>query len=173
MGIRSFTKIENYFKVIYAGRKLASSYIFTGSEEEFRIRGAKFVAKLANCLQEPKPCKVCEVCRKIEEELHENILFVTSEKKIGIDTIRRIQKFVSFRAFSSGAKVVIINRAQNMSSEAANAFLKVLEEPPGGTIIILLVPDLANLLPTITSRCQIIRFSISYAERERFFISKF
>lgn len=87
---------------------------------------------------------------------HPDFMYLTLDISIGIDQVRRIKHFVGLRPYSEIYKVAYIEEAQNLTVEAQNAFLKTLEEPPERTIIILTAPSIDNLLPTITSRCQII-----------------
>jgi len=168
MRIGSLSKIEEYFKIVFEKGRLVSSYIFTGGGDKFRIEEAKFLAKLVNCTGNPKPCGYCSVCQKIDEGIYGDVLFIESEKRISIGIIRYIQKFASLKSFSSPYKVVIINEAQYLTPDAANAFLKILEEPPSHVIFILLTSELRNILPTIISRCQVVRLKIRRSDKEKF-----
>ncbi len=78
---------------------------------------------------------------------------------IKIEQVREVDRFMSFKAFSGTFRAVIIRQAEMMSPEAANAFLKTLEEPPAGSLLILNVTELMNVLPTIVSRCQKVVFN--------------
>ena len=76
-------------------------------------------------------------------------------KSIGIKEIRELKKKISHKPFGQKYKIIFIKHAEALTTEAQNALLKTLEEPPGHTIIILSVPSPASLLPTIQSRCRI------------------
>ncbi|RMG67030.1 MAG: hypothetical protein D6715_05610, partial [Calditrichaeota bacterium] len=78
---------------------------------------------------------------------------------IGIDTIRRLKKEAGFHLAEGRRKVFLISQAEQMRPEAANALLKLLEEPPPNLLLILTTANLHRLLPTVRSRCQILRFS--------------
>ncbi len=78
------------------------------------------------------------------------------EDSIGIDKVREVIKFCSFKPYYSGYKTVVVVNAQALTIEAQNALLKTLEEPPAQTLIFLLCPNSQSLLPTVLSRCQII-----------------
>jgi len=79
------------------------------------------------------------------------------EKKIGIDTIRRLQIWLQKKPYQALKKIVLVKKAENLTIPAQNAFLKILEEPPKNSIIILTVQNTNLLLSTITSRCHIVR----------------
>ncbi len=88
---------------------------------------------------------------------HPDLLYFPIESKHGIETAREIKKHFSTKPFQLKGKAVVLEDAANLSSEAQNAILKTLEEPPVNAILILGASSDAKLLPTILSRCQIIR----------------
>ena len=105
------------------------------------------------------PCCRCSSCRKIESGNHPDIIHIRpSGNIIKIAQIRNLCHILTMKPYEAKMRVVIISEAQHMNLEAANALLKVLEEPPEQTLIILTAVNTANLMPTIVSRCQVIRF---------------
>lgn len=84
-----------------------------------------------------------------------DFILITPENSIGIKKIREVISIINLKPYQSPLKIVVIEDAQKLTIEAQNAFLKTLEEPPENTIIILLVENPDQLLPTIVSRCQI------------------
>ena len=105
------------------------------------------------------PCGHCKSCRKIEAGNHPDIIRVTpSGPYIKISQIRSLCQTLAMKPYEAKRRVVIITGAQGMNPAAGNAFLKMLEEPPLRTILILLATHTSDLLPTIVSRCQQIRF---------------
>jgi DNA polymerase-3 subunit delta' len=107
-------------------------------------------------------CGVCPSCRKVAGGNHGDIHFVEplpDKRDISIDQLREIQRELSLRPYEAPRKACIMEPAERMSVNAANSLLKTLEEPPGNAIIILLTENANILLPTIRSRCQLIRFS--------------
>ena len=105
------------------------------------------------------PCGVCKVCRKIKSGSHPDIILIKpSGQFIKIEQIRDLRLIITMKPYSAKLRVVIIDDAQTMNQAAANALLKVLEEPPDRTVFILIAKNKRDLLPTITSRCQPIRF---------------
>lgn len=106
------------------------------------------------------PCGICRSCRKIESDNHPDIIRVRpSGAFIKIDQIRALCQTLAMKPYEAGMRVVLIFDAQTMNPSAGNALLKVLEEPPAGTILILLASHSSDLLPTIVSRCRHIRFN--------------
>ncbi|NNG02451.1 MAG: DNA polymerase III subunit delta' [Desulfobacteraceae bacterium] len=111
------------------------------------------------------PCGICRECRRIESGLHPDIVDIKPNGAyIRIDQIRELCNTLSMKPYESGLRFVIISDAQVFTPEAANAILKVLEEPPDRTILILTSQQTSDLLPTIVSRCQQIRFNPISAE---------
>src|SRR3989344_1386575 len=162
---------------------LGHAYLFAGSEgigkKEFTT---KFV-KLVNCLKPDVKqfCGECQNCVLIEKGSFPDLLVVASqnstssqkdgEDKMEIDVaqIRDAQNFLSYKAYYGNYKVVIVEHAERMNVEAQNCFLKTLEEPRGKTLIILISPKPDMLLPTISSRCQMLKFfgSKDYAKEDQ------
>ncbi|MBT8373136.1 MAG: DNA polymerase III subunit delta' [Deltaproteobacteria bacterium] len=105
------------------------------------------------------PCGDCKSCRKIQAHNHPDIIRVKpSGPFIKIDQIRTLCQALTMRPYEAKIRVVIISDAQAMNPAAGNALLKVLEEPPARTHLILVTEHPSDLLPTIISRCQHIRF---------------
>jgi len=105
-------------------------------------------------------CGQCRSCRKIEAGSHPDVLTVRpSGQLIRIDQIRELGHALSMKPFEAKHRVVIIADAQRMNPSAGNALLKMLEEPPDRTILILVATRRSDLLPTIVSRCQHLRFN--------------
>jgi len=104
-------------------------------------------------------CAVCDTCRRVRLGLHPDVEIVSAEGAfITIDQIRAINKDVVLRPFEARARVYVLFDAENMNREAANAFLKTLEEPPGHSHFILVSSSPEELPPTIVSRCQKVPF---------------
>lgn len=92
---------------------------------------------------------------------HPDVLYFKAGEKLGIEQARKIKEHFSLKPYSLKGRVVIIEDASVMTHEAQNALLKTLEEPPKEAILILCASSDANLLPTILSRCEIIRIQNS------------
>ncbi len=107
-----------------------------------------------------RPCGVCKPCRKIKTGNHPDIHIVEpSGRYIRIDRIRDLLSSLDMRPYEAMRRFVIITNVQHMNAEAANSFLKMLEEPPERTFLILTAGQKSDLLPTIVSRCQHFHFN--------------
>jgi len=141
--------------------RIPSALLFAGEPGIGKRYTAINFAKALNCLnQEHDSCDACPSCKKIDSGIHPDLLFLRPEKgEIRIDEIRAIEEALSFRPFEGKRKVVIIDDAEKMNHSACNAFLKTLEEPPSGSVIILVTSSPDSLPSTIRSRCCRINFS--------------
>lgn len=141
--------------------RLRGSYLFTGEEGLGKKLIAKTLAKALNCENQAlDSCDSCASCLKIEKGQHPDVHYLNAEDSdsIKIEYIRQLQKDIALRPYMGEKKVFILDNAHNLTSEAANALLKILEEPPGNSLIILISSKPALLFKTIISRCKILRF---------------
>ncbi len=149
---------------------VSHAYLFAGPEGVGKRLTAVNFAKAINCSPlEPHgdklakaedSCDMCLSCKKIDGLNHPDIAMIAPEDgSIKIEAIRGLQGRLSFKPYEGKKKIAIITGAEDMTDEAVNAFLKTLEEPPGETVIILITSNLHSLLPTVISRCQIIKFN--------------
>jgi len=105
------------------------------------------------------PCGTCKQCKKILSENHADILHIRpSGSQIKISQIRSLAQTLSLKPYEAKLRTIIIYNAQYLNPSAGNALLKLLEEPPDRTVFILTAPQSSDMLPTIISRCQPIRF---------------
>lgn len=145
-------------------KRLGRSFLFYGPLSVGKFFTAKQFAKSLNCESNlgDDSCDNCITCRSSDNlqypDLHCLDLSNDSDS-IKIEQIRSMQNDINLRPYSSNFKVFIINNCQVLTPEAANCLLKVLEEPPSDSVIILITPSLRSLLPTIVSRCQKVKFS--------------
>ena len=120
--------------------------------------------KLLNCQDknfESRPCLTCRSCSDIEKNVHPDLTIVEPQegKEIKISQIRDLQNSLSLKPYSAPFKAAIIDKAHLLNQEAQSAFLKILEEPRGNSLFILVSEYPEMLLPTILSRVERIRFS--------------
>ena len=105
-------------------------------------------------------CKICHNCKRIANTSHPDFIEIIEESAtIKIDTIRELQKRLAFPPFESARRFVMIHDIHKMQDAAANCLLKTLEEPEEHTTFILITSQIQRLLPTIISRCQVVRFA--------------
>ncbi len=151
--------IAQFHQAIRSDR-IGGSYLFSGPSQIGKGTVARFFAKIV-CCPEPdeEPCENCVSCHKVDADNHPDVLIVRPLGTwIKIDQIREFQKRIIYRPVESSRKIVIVQEAERMNLEAANCLLKTLEEPPSQAVLILLTANRDVLLPTITSRCQIVQF---------------
>ncbi|MEN6439083.1 MAG: DNA polymerase III subunit delta' [Syntrophobacter sp.] len=137
------------------------AFLFSGMTGTGKLATAREFAKVLECFhpRDFDSCDECASCRKIDEGIHPDFIQVRSDgASIKIDQIRELRERFRFRPFEGKWRVVIIEDAQKLREEAANAILKILEEPPRGNIFIMLAPEAQMLLQTIVSRCCHVRF---------------
>lgn len=137
------------------------AYLFAGPAGTGKRSVARLCAMTALCRGEKKPCGVCGPCRRVLAGTHPDVHTVVPErgkKKIGVDVLRAAIEEVGTRSFEDGVKVMLFPDAEQMTEAAQNCLLKTLEEPPAGTVFFLMTDQPGALLPTIVSRCRVIRF---------------
>jgi len=144
-----------------ANKRIAHAYLFCGPDGVGKSLVARVLASTLNCKDRGlEPCGVCLSCMKAESGNHPDIIPVRTEKaSISVDDIRELQRSMQKKPYEGGLKVYIIYEAHKMTEQAQNALLKTLEEPPGHIIIIMLAVSQYELLSTIISRCQVIKFT--------------
>jgi DNA polymerase-3 subunit delta' len=141
--------------------RVPSSLLFTGDSGIGKKLTALNYAKALNCLDpvDHDACNRCISCRKIDGAIHPDVhVFVPDDDEIKIEMIRRAEEILSLTPLEGRRKVLIIDNAECMNTNAANAFLKTLEEPDEHSIIILVTSNAEGMLDTIRSRCMRVPF---------------
>lgn len=140
--------------------RVAHAYLFTGPEGVGKRKTALTWAEALNCLAGGADgCGKCNNCRRIQAGTFPDVKEIEPEgSSIKIAQIRSIFKEIYFRPLEGRYKVYIIAAADKMTEEAANSFLKLLEEPPAYAVFVLITSQINLLLPTVISRCQIVPF---------------
>ena len=143
--------------LLYSNR-IPHAFLFEGQKGIGKKRIALEMARGICCSSaDTKPCGTCSSCIKASHGNHPEIKLIEEDSSIKIETIRELQKEIQLKPYEGAKKVFIINNAERMTTQAQNALLKTLEEPPGYASIILLTNNAASLLPTIISRCQLLK----------------
>jgi DNA polymerase-3 subunit delta' len=149
---------------LLTSRSIPHALLFTGIDGVGKRTAATAFAMACNCTgtrveERGEACGECTACRKIAADRHPDVLRVSpSGLQIKIDQIRRLCQSLAMKPYEARMRVAIVAEAHRMNPAAGNALLKMLEEPPDRTVLILTAPQTADLLPTIVSRCQHIRF---------------
>jgi DNA polymerase-3 subunit delta' len=135
---------------------IAHAYLLVGPRHVGKGTLATNLAQALNCEGPALPCGQCRSCQRIREGKHSDVtpIGLDSRTEIGIDDIRGLQRSANLPPYEGKCKVFIIDDAEYLSTEAANALLKILEEPPPRVVWLLLAADEERLLPTVISRCQ-------------------
>ena len=145
----------------FARGRYVHAYLLTGPGGTGKRSAAQLCAMAALCRGEKKPCGACGPCRRVLSGTHPDVHTVVPEKGkqiIGVGVMREVLDTVSVKSFEDGAKVILIPQAERMNAAAQNCLLKTLEEPPERTVFFLITDQPAALLPTIVSRCRVVRF---------------
>lgn len=157
-------------RALSAGR-VAHAYLFVGPEGVGKATVAWSFAKALQCpRQEGDACETCDSCVKVSHGNHPDVIGVEpTGSQIRIDQIRDLQRQMIHRPLEGRWRTIVMDRAQDMTPHAANALLKILEEPPEGNVMILIALSTSSLLPTVVSRCQALHFPpLSPSEISRF-----
>lgn len=138
------------------GGRVGHAYLFSGPRGTGKTSTAKILAKALNCEQGPtaEPCGECESCRRIADGTSMDVMEIDAASNRGIDEIRELRETVKFAPAMGRYKVYIIDEVHMLTSEAFNALLKTLEEPPPNVVFILATTELQKVPATIQSRCQ-------------------
>jgi DNA polymerase III subunit gamma/tau len=148
--------ITNILKNAIATNKIAHAYLFCGPKGSGKTTVARLLAKAINCEDKSssEPCNKCSSCKDVIDNRAMDILEVDAASHRGIDEIRELRESVHFAPSKLKYKVFILDEAHQLTSGAANAFLKMLEEAPSHVIFILATTEPQKMISTIISRCQ-------------------
>ncbi|MGD0745763.1 MAG: hypothetical protein ABSA45_11475 [Verrucomicrobiota bacterium] len=149
--------------------RLGHAYLFTGHQLERLELLARTLAKTLNCRKPVKTggvatdcCDDCPTCRKIDNDTHPDLHWARPESKsrvVTIEQMRELMREMQLKPTEAEYKVAIITAADRLNTQAANAFLKTLEEPPARSVLILLTTEPQRILKTVLSRCLRLNFS--------------
>ena len=139
--------------------RLASAYLLCGPAHIGKRAVALGLAKALNCLSASAPCGRCDQCSRIEAGSHPDVRVleiseIDNRRVISIEVVRDVLRQVLIKPFQGQWRVIVVDGADLLSDEAANALLKTLEEPPPQVVFMLLTTNITRVLHTIRSRCQ-------------------
>jgi len=155
--------------------RVPHAYLFSGPEGVGKKKAARAWAQILLCQNRPTPvtvCGTCPPCQKAETESVANLIWVDfafqaalkeeevgTQKSLKIDTVRALERQLHMRPAEGTGTIAVISPADLLTGDASHALLKIVEEPPTGTHLVLIAQEAGSLLPTIRSRCQRVRFS--------------
>ncbi|HYK62806.1 MAG TPA: DNA polymerase III subunit gamma/tau, partial [Bryobacteraceae bacterium] len=147
--------------------RIAHGYIFSGQRGTGKTTVARILARCLNCEKGPTatPCGVCASCKEIAAGSGLDVIEIDAASNRGINEMRELRENVRFRPARDRYKIFIIDEAHQITSEAFNALLKTLEEPPEWVVFLLCTTEAHKIPVTIASRCQQFNFrSVDFNE---------
>jgi len=167
-------RIKHILRLSLKKGRVPNSLLFCGPEGVGMLDMALALAKALMCeKKQDEACETCSVCRAIHLDRDENrypdFMFYYPEKDVlEIKFMRELKELAYVRPMLGGRRVFIVDGAEKMNAESGNSILKILEEPPPYTYIILIATNSEKVLPTIKSRCQVLSFApISQSDIEK------
>src|SRR4029077_12558048 len=157
------TTLENAI----AQNRIAHGYIFSGQRGTGKTTVARILARCLNCIQGPTatPCGVCASCIETPLGNAPDVIEIDAASNRGINEMRELRDNVRYRPARDRYKVFIVDEAHQITSEAFNALLKTIEEPPSWVIFVLCTTEAHKIPATIASRCQHFSFrSVAFDE---------
>jgi DNA polymerase III subunit gamma/tau len=135
---------------------VSHAYLFAGPRGSGKTTIARLLAKAVNCenRKDAEPCNKCSSCLEINQGKAIDLIEIDAASNRGIDEVRSLREGIKFSPTRLKYKVFIIDECHQLSKDAANALLKMLEEPPSHAIFILATTEIHKMIPTIISRCQ-------------------
>ena len=157
-GIFGQPRVREFFRATISSGRVTHAYLFTGPAGSNKTAAAYAFAQAIIC--EKHGCQECDDCRRAERKKHPDVRYYAPEGVHGylVDQVRDIVADSMLAPIRAKRKVYILDRVDLLGVQAANAFLKTLEEPPEGVVFILLGRTREAVLPTIVSRCQVVPF---------------
>jgi len=133
------------------------AYLFSGPKGVGKRTLAALLGQGFLCSQAQKPCGQCPSCRRMLDGNHPDVMILKDEKSIKVDAVRELIRQASEHTYEGGKRIIMIHGAEKMTAQAQNSLLKTLEEPNEETVFLLTSDDATQLLPTIVSRCRVLK----------------
>lgn len=157
--------VRDFLRATVSSGRVSHAYLFCGPAGSNKTVAAYAFAQGIMCPKGPKGprggmCGACDACSRILRRKHPDVRFFAPEGAAGylVEQVRSIVADTSLAPIQAQRKVYILDRVDLLGTQAANAFLKTLEEPPADVVLILLARTRESVLPTIVSRCQVVPF---------------
>ncbi|MBC2888813.1 ATP-binding protein [Gordonibacter massiliensis (ex Traore et al. 2017)] len=164
-GILGQPQVREFLRTSVANGRVTHAYLFTGPAGSNKTMAAYALAQALLCPKGPHgprggQCGACDTCGRVMRKKHPDVRYFAPEGAGGylVDQIRDIAADTALAPIQADKKIYILDRVDLLGTQAANAFLKTLEEPPSDVVLILLGRTRESVLPTIVSRCQVVPF---------------
>ena len=148
----------------FQANKLSHAYLLVGPRGTGKTSTARILAKMVNCLERKSPCNKCAICTSITDGSNLDLIEIDAASNRGVDDIRSLRENIKLSPSASQKKVYIIDEVHMLTTEAFNALLKTLEEPPEHVLFILATTELGKIPQTILSRVQRLDFKLATSE---------
>lgn len=161
------TEVRENLQKILKSKKIPHAFLFSGPKGTGKTSAARIVAKTLNCPHKKhndEPCLKCEICQEITIGSSLDLMEIDAASNRGIDDIRNLREKIKLSPVKCQYKVYIIDEVHMLTTEAFNALLKTLEEPPAHAVFILCTTEPQKLPKTIISRCMELKFRRSNQE---------
>lgn len=163
--VRGHDSVVAGLRLGLAQGRFPHAFLFVGPDGIGKRLFARTLAQALLCERQDEaalnPCGVCPSCRQVEGGTHPDVLAVAKPEdkhELPIKTIRDLCHDLSLKPMAGTRRIAMVDDADDLSEEAANAFLKTLEEPPPGAVLILIAHSAETQLDTVVSRCRVVRF---------------
>lgn len=161
------TDVRENLQKILKSQKIPHAFLFSGPKGTGKTSAARIIAKTINCLhkkENDEPCNKCDICQEITSGSAMDLIEIDAASNRGIDDIRNLREKIKLSPAKCQYKVYIFDEVHMLTTEAFNALLKTLEEPPAHVVFILCTTEAQKLPKTIISRCFQIKFRKSKPE---------
>jgi DNA polymerase III subunit delta' len=156
-----------------SGHGMSHSFLFTGPPGSGRSNAAIAFAAALQCEEQPPGCGSCHSCHTVLAGTHADVTVVRTDRlSIGVDEVRDLVRRAALAPVGRRWQVMVVEDADRLTDQAANALLKAIEEPTDRTVWMLCAPTVEDLLPTIRSRCRLVSLTTPSAEEVAEFLSR-
>jgi DNA polymerase III subunit delta' len=155
------------------GKAMSHAFLFTGPPGSGRSNAAIAFAAALQCEEQPPGCGTCHSCHTVLAGSHADVTVVRTDRlSIGVDEVRDLVRRSALAPVGRRWQVMIVEDADRLTDQAANALLKAIEEPTDRTVWMLCAPTVEDLLPTIRSRCRLVTLATPSAEEVADFLTR-
>lgn len=174
-GLLGNEDLKRRLSASFLAGKHSHCYLICGPDGSGKKTLAGLMAQALQCEAASAPCGRCNICRKIQNGIHPDVITIDDpdKKTVSVELIRQLQADAFVHPNEGKRKIYLIPRAQDMTDNAQNALLKLIEEPPSYAVFLLLTTNAGKLLPTVRSRSVELRMEpVEYAVAQQWLLSR-